>query len=270
VAAVVDEDSMIWVAETGFRVTRPLLYEGRGAFARAGVPFGQYLLDDVAEGRVGTAELFVFLNAWHIDTPTRQKLLRRTRDKLRIWCYAPGFLSDGQDDLESMRQLTGFRFRRMPEDTAPVTTPTAAGKRLGLEGELSVKERVAPLLSVADAAAREVLATYPDGSPAIAFRDDSDGAGASVFVGLPTLSPALLRGLARRAGVTPYTDDECIVYASGPLVVVHATCDGRVRLNRPRSAGDAPLRDVLTGEVLGTGPTADVDLRHGDTRILRW
>ena len=50
IAAVVDEDSMMWVAETGFRATRPLLYEGRAVFARAGVPFGQYLLDDVANG----------------------------------------------------------------------------------------------------------------------------------------------------------------------------------------------------------------------------
>jgi hypothetical protein len=269
VAAVVDEDSMMWVAETGFRVTRPLLYEGRGAFARAGTPFGQYLLDDVAEGRVDKAKLLVFLNAWNIDGPTREKLLQRTRNRLRVWCYAPSFLGD-PNDLEDMHQLTRFRFRRMPEGTAAVTVPTAAGRRLGLDGELAVKEPIAPLLAVADAAASEVLASYPDGSPAIALRDDSDGTGASVFIGVPTLSPALLRGLAKRAGITPYTDDECILYASGPLVVVHATCDGRVRLAKPPSTGDSPLRDVVTGEVLGNGPAVDVNLRLGDTRILRW
>lgn len=270
VAAVVDEDSMMWVAETGFRVTRPLLYEGRAAFARSGVPFGQYLLDDVANGRVDTAKVFVFLNAWHIGAATRQKLLEQTQHKLRLWCYAPGLLGDGDNDLESMRQLTGFTLRRLPEETKPVATPTEAGKRLGLVGQLSVKDPVTPLFAVADAAPDEVLATYPDGSAAIALRDDNGGTGASVFVGIPNLSPALLRGLAKHAGITAYTDDDCILYANGPLVVVHATRDGQVRLKRPQSAGDVPLRDVLTGEVVGAGPVVNLNLHLGDTRILRW
>lgn len=270
IAAVVDEDSMMWVAETGFRVTRPLLYEGRGVFARAGVPFGQYLLDDVAGGRVDRAGVFVFLNAWHVDAATRQKLLAQTRNKLRVWCYAPGFLGSGQDDLDGMRQLTSFSFRRMPEDTAPVATPTEAGRQLGLDDELSVKNPVAPLFAVADAGPDEVLATYPDGSPAIAIRKDAGGAGASVFVGVPNPSAPLLRGLAKRAGIVPYTEDECVLYANGPLVVVHATHDGPVRLVRPQSAGDTPLHNVLTGEVVGAGPAVDLELRLGDTRILRW
>jgi beta-galactosidase len=270
IAAVVDEDSMMWVAETGFRATRPLLYEGRAVFARSGVPFGQYLLDDVVSGQVDTADVFVFLNPWHLDAATRQKLLQHTRNKLRIWCYAPGLLGSDNENLESMRQLTGFAFRRLPDDTAPVATPTAAGKRLGLDGELSVKNPVAPLFAVADTTPGEVLATYPDGSPAIAIRHDSDGTGASVFVGIPNLSPALLRGLAKQVGVPPYTEDECVLYANGPLVVVHATRNGKIRLNRPQSVGEAPLRDVLTGHVLGDGPTVELDLRLGDTRILQW
>ncbi len=269
VAAVVDEDSMMWVAETGFRVTRPLMYEGRAAFARSGVPFGQYLLDDVAAGRVDSADVFVFLNAWQIDVPARQRLLQQTSDKLRVWCYAPGLLG-GNGDLKGMHDLTGFMFRRMPDDTAPMATPTAAGQRLGLDGELSVKDPVVPLFAVDDAAPDEVLATYADGSPAIAIRNDADRRGASVFVGIPNLTPDLLRGLAKRAGVVAYTDNECVLYTNGPFVVVHATRDGNIRLNRPPLADETPLRDVLTGEILGPGPTVDLELRLGDTRILRW
>ena len=269
-AAVVDEDSMMWVAETGHRVTRPLLYEGRAVFARTGVPFGQYLFDDVVNGQVDTARVFVFLNAWNVGTATRQKLLQSTRDKVRVWCYAPGLLGNGDDSLEGMGQLTGFALRQMPKDTPPVATPTAAGKRLGFEDELSIKDPVAPLFAVTDASSDEILATYPDGSPAIAFREDATGNGASVFVGVPNLSPTLLRGLAKKAGLAPYTDDECILYANGPLVVIHATRNGKIRLNRPMFADDGPVRDVLTGKVLGTGPTVDLHLRLGDTRILRW
>ena len=158
----------------------------------------------------------------------------------------------------------------MPDDVRPVAAPTEAGKRLGLEGELTVKDPVAPLLTVTDAWPAEILATYTDGSPAIAIRHDPDGIGASVFVGVPNLSPAFLRGLAKQAGLTPYTEDECILYANGPLVVIHATRNGKVRLNRPQSAGEAALQDVLTGQVLGNSPTVELNLQLGDTRILRW
>ena len=270
VAAVVDEDSMMWVAETGHRVTRPLLYEGRAIFGRSGVPFGQYLLDDVANGRVDKAEVMVFLNAWHIDATSRAKLLKETEGKMRVWCYAPGFLGSGQKGLAGMEHLTGFRFCRLPDDTAAVATPTPVGKQFGLEGELSVKDPVAPLFAVDDASPDEILATYPDGSVAIAIRKDADGRGGSVFVGVPNLSPSFLRGLAKRAGIIPYTNDECVLFANGPLVVVHATRDGTICLNRPQAAGDAPLRNVLTGEVLGGGPTVELNLHFGDTRILRW
>ena len=270
VAAVVDEDSMMWVAETGHRVTRPLLYEGRAVFARAGVPFGQYLLDDVVNGRVDTAGVKVFLNAWHIDEATRTKLLKQTEDKLRVWCYAPGFLGGEPGDLSGVQQLTGFQLYRLRDELPPIATPTAAGKMLGLEDELSVKDPIAPLFAVSDAAPAEVLATYRDGSVAVAIREDADGTGASVFVGVPNLSPTFLRGLAKRAGISPCTNSECILYANGPLVVIHATRNGTVRLNRPPSVGERPLRDVLTGEVVGDGPSVELKLRFGDTRILRW
>ena len=135
VAAVVDEDAMMWVAETGHRVTRPLMYEGRAAFARSGVPFGQYLLDDVTAGCVDSADLFVFLNTWHLDEWAREKVLAATKDKVRVWCYAPGLLGSETSGLEGMHGLTGFHFRRIPEGTAPVAAPTELGKSLGL-GEL--------------------------------------------------------------------------------------------------------------------------------------
>jgi beta-galactosidase len=51
VAAVVDEWSMLRVAAGGTLVTRPGVYEVRAPLGRMGTPYGQYLLDDVLEGR---------------------------------------------------------------------------------------------------------------------------------------------------------------------------------------------------------------------------
>ena len=113
VAAVVDEESMMWVAETGHRVTRPLLYEVRGVFARSGAPFGQYLFDDVVGGRVDTAQVLVFLNAWHLDSPTRQKLLQQTRGKTRVFCYAPASFPAAANSM-GCDNSRAFLFGRCP------------------------------------------------------------------------------------------------------------------------------------------------------------
>ncbi len=68
VAAVIDEASMIRVAAGGTVVTRPGVYEVRRPLGRMGAPYGQYLQDDVAAGRV-RAKMYVFLNAWCLLPP---------------------------------------------------------------------------------------------------------------------------------------------------------------------------------------------------------
>ena len=95
VAAVIDEASMIRVAAGGSAVTLPLIYEVRRSLGRMGTPYGQYLQDDVAAGRVH-AKMYVFLTAWRLPPAQRQQLLDATRGKLRIWCYAPASKRDTQ------------------------------------------------------------------------------------------------------------------------------------------------------------------------------
>ncbi len=76
VAAVIDPQSMIRVAAGGHVVTMPGVYEARRPLGRMGAPYGQYLQDDVAAGRV-RAKMYVFLTAWCLSPAERQQLLRR-------------------------------------------------------------------------------------------------------------------------------------------------------------------------------------------------
>jgi len=261
VASVIDEQSMIRVAAGGQVATIPGVYEARRPLGRMGAPYGQYLLDDVAAGRV-RAKMYVFLTAWSLSPVQRQKLLSATRGSLRIWCYAPGYLENRGVSLDAMRELTGFRMKKVSPAKA-WAEPTAAGKRLGLVHGFGVGQGVEPLFAAADATPEETLATYADGSAAVALRNGADGA--SLFVGPPGLTSELLRLAARRAGVHLYAQTDCNIYASGPYLVVHAAQDGPLELD----VGDsAAVRDILTGQIVGHGPKLTLRLSKGDTQVL--
>ncbi len=262
VAAVIDEFSMLETSANAWPVTERIIYQVRRPLARMGAPYGQYLLDDVLKGRVHP-KLFVFLNAWQLSEKQRQALRRETRGTCRIWCYAPGYHAGNQSSLEAMRELTGFRLETV---AAPRTwaTPTESGKQLGLQTPFGIESAVLPLFAATDVSPEETLATYPDGSAAIALRRLSDGW--SLFVGAPGLSSELLRVAAKKAGVHLYTETDCNVYANGPIVGLHAAQDGPIRLDAGRKSA---IYDALSGKLLGNGPEISLPMNRGDTRVLR-
>jgi beta-galactosidase len=261
VAAVLDETSMMRVAAGGTVVTRPGTYEVRRPLGRMGAPYGQYLQDDVIAGRV-PAKVYVFLNAWCLTPGQRERLLAATRASTRIWCYAPGYQEPGGTSLEAMRELTGFRLAKVNPAKA-MAAPTAVGRKLGLHQALGEDVLVKPLFAAADATAEETLATYSDGSAAVALRRTADGL--SLFVGPPGLTSELLRLAARKSGVHLFTEHDCNVYANGPYLVLHASQDGPLEVDA-RAPG--AIRDLLSGEAVGQGPKITLELKKGDTRML--
>ena len=263
VAAVIDERAMLRVAAGGVLVTRPGIYEVRAPLGRMGAPYGQYLIDDVMDGRV-SAKLYVLLNAWSLSGAERAKLLKATRGAARLWCYAPGWFEDNRGSLDAMRALTGFQLKRVTPVTA-MATPTDAGKKLGMQTAFGVTKVPQPLFAAADAAGGEVLATFPDGSAAVAMRRTADGL--SIFVGVPGLTSELLRVVARAAGVHLFTDTDCNVYANGGFVALHASQDGPLVIDVGQAES---VRDVLSGDKAGVGPKFTLPLKRGQTRILSY
>jgi len=261
VAAVVDERSLCRVAFDGHRVARPGVYEARRPLGRMGAPYGQYLLDDVAAGRV-RARMFVFLDAWCLTPQERRQILEATRGSLALWCYAPGYQEPDRISPGGMEELTGFRLEPV-SPAAAWSKPTDAGKALGLTEAFGVKAPIAPLFAAADAAPGETLAAYPNGSAAVVLRQRKGGW--SLFVGPPGLTPDLLRLAARKAGVHLYAETNCNVYANGRFVAVHAAEDGPLNLD---VGCRGTVKDVLTGATVGEGPRLRLPLKRGDTRVL--
>jgi hypothetical protein len=261
VAAVIDEASMIRVAAGGREVTGPDVYQVREPLGRMGSPYGQYLLDDVAAGRV-SAKMYVFLTAWALVPEQREQLLAKTRGSLRVWCYAPGYHDGYRTSVEAMRQLTGFQLKRVSGITARAEL-SETGKKLGLSVGFGANKPVQPLFAAADAKPEETLARYADGSAAVALRKTADGW--SLFVGPPGLSSELLRLAAKKAGVHLFTQADCNTYANGPYLVLHASQDGPMEIDTGKPG---VIRDVLSGKVIGQGPKLSLPLKKGDTWVL--
>jgi hypothetical protein len=262
VAAVIDEQSMLRVAGGGQIVTVPGVYEVRRALGRMGAPYGQYLQDDVLAGRV-PAKMYVLLTSWVLSPQQRRAFAAATRGGLRVWCYAPGYHEDNGTSLDAMQELTGFKLRAVSGQVA-WGEPTGLAKQLGFVEGFGVKQPVTPLFAAADATPDETLATWPDGSAAVALRETADGW--SLFVGPPGLTSHLLRLAARKAGVHLFAQQDCNVYSSGPHLVLHAAQDGPLDIDTGRRD---EILDLLTGQRLGQGPNATVPLKRGDTRIFR-
>lgn len=261
IAAVIDEESMVRLTAGSHVVARPAVYEARTPLGRCGAPYGQYLQDDVAAGKVD-ARLYVMLSAWCLDAGQRAKLRQALMGKARVWCWAPGWQDGARTSLAAMAELTGFTLA--PTTAKALATPTEAGRRLGLTRPLGVDRAITPLFAATDVKPDETLATWPDGTAAIALRRLPDGL--SVFVGAPGLTSELLRAVGKLAGVHFYTQTDANIYANGPFVAVHTCADGPLELDL---GGAGPVTDALSGAVVGPAARVTLNLGKAQTRILR-
>lgn len=263
IAMILGEDSMVHLTGGSSAMARPLIYEARAAFGRSGAPYGQYMFRDATAGNV-PAKLQVFIAAWSLTQEQRRELRsNRPAGATCVWCYAPGYLLADRADVMTMSEVSGFKHKILDLDTA-VATPTDAGKALGLDAPWGQEAPIRPLFTVAPEDGDQILATYSDGSPAVVLRPGENGS--EVFSGVPAWTSSLVRALARIAGVHLYATTDANVWAAEGYLSVHTMSDGPLRLN---TGTTAPVTDALTGTPLGKGPDISLNVKAGETRILK-
>ena len=263
IAAIVDEDSMCHLPGGSEPVANELVYNSRAALGRAGAPYGQYLLDDALSGAIA-AKLQIFISAWALSPERRAALAAgRTPGATRVWCYAPGYLFPDRADVAGIKDLTGFEAALASVPTAEVT-PTEAGRKLGLTVSWGPKVPIRPLFRVT-ATADETLATFADGSAAVALHRSD--AGNDVFVGVPKLTPELVRALAKLAGVHLFTEGNATIWAAEGYISLQAHESGPLVIDTGKSG---TVTDALDGKALGEGSKVTLNLKKGETRVLKY
>jgi len=163
-----------------------------------------------------------------------------------------------------MSEVTGFTHRAITLDSLQVT-PTAAVHEMGLTNSWGSPKQTIQTFFTIEASSTETLAVFTDGSPAVAFRRNRRGL--DIFVGVPALTPELVRAFAQTAEVHLFTAVNVAVWAVEGCLSTQAHATGRLAIQTGRSR---TVVDALTGAELGRGPSLTLPMEAGDMRLLRY
>jgi len=260
VAALCDEESILNLERKrgGNVPSRGCMAVARTSLAKAGVSFGQYVLED-ALAKPLEAKVEFHLSTWKPrDVAALVRQVRARPDVTRVWCWAPP------------AEATGFVLKPIAGTKATVKA-TAAGRAAGLAESWSAetKNPIAPLYAAADAKADEIWATWPDGSAAVAVRKNPGGRGFSVFCGIPWMQQSFVSAVCRLGGVHQHLPSDrvgkAVLWAGNGFLTVQSHERATFAVDTGFAGG---VRDALTGALLSQGPRAELTFEPGDVRIL--
>ena len=248
---------------------RELIYYQLMNLAMAGIPWRCVLLSDLLKHEeLQNYGAYLFLNLFQLDDAAarflREKIL--TGGRLAAFVGPVGLLSPEGLTPRNAAELFGRPFRLVAEplDMRAEGTdawPPVAGLRWGTtDGKLHGFQ----LLPENSAPEEEVVGKLLSGQDAALYQRRGD---CQLFwSAAPGLKPALLRELARRAGIPVISESNDGIYAGCGFIGIHAHSDGDKNL---RLIGTGAPREILSGIAWPAG-TAEITLRmrKGETRIF--
>lgn len=262
VALIVDEDSPAYAA-CASALSSPLVYEMRSQYFRMGVPFGIYLLSDLAAGKVPPMKVYYFANCYHLDAQQRKAVLQATRGKTAVWFYGGGFLADTADDAH-MSQVIGLQLKRTaPESGKVVPEKSPAGLAAGVSESFGRDTVLDPLWVVAEPGA-EVIGRYASGGVAAAAKQTSEGL--RVYIGALHCPAKLLRNILTASGVHVYADSDDVVLTDDRFFSLSATSAGKKRVVFPKVC---TVVEALDGKSVAQDvKELEMEMALGETRMF--
>ncbi len=192
------------------------LSKQRGGLARMGAPYDVYSMCDISNVNMDKYKLVIFLDAFEMNTPLRTFAEQlKISGKTVLWIYAPDYISGG---LSAMQNITDINIVQLIGDENCVETH---------EGKLAYDDLPQPRFFIEDNDVMP-LGVYPNTEKvAIGMKRFSDYT--SIYSAVGNLSGAVLRNIARLAGVHVYSDDDdACVYVNNKIIGVYALNDTTV------------------------------------------
>jgi hypothetical protein len=283
IGVFVDPESFYWMRSTAANAALDL--NQVATMPQSGAPWDFLLLSDIGDNRVPDYRLYVFLNAFYVDKPLReaiQKKLRRN-NATALFVYAPGYFGPDGPSLENMQALTGIKIAKddgegkpqlLLDDKSPLLVPDFLSKsairnpQSAISSPLLVgaeKLTISPIFYAPDPDARIVGRLVDGARPGLVVKT-MDG-WTSIYSGAMTLPPALMRAIAREAGVHIWLETDDALYTDGQFVGLHAATDGEKRLVFP---SPCEVFDAFTGKPLpASGNVVILNLKRAETALVQ-
>jgi hypothetical protein len=274
VAVVVDDESFFYESLRNDVNRAGVFYQRVFGLARFGAPHDMLLLDDFLDEKITTQryKMVFFLNAWRLDARRRALLQERLRGSgaTAVFVYGAGYLNDAPA-LENMTELTGIAFEKsdypwpmrmhVTDFTHPITRDLPQDLFWGTDSSLG------PVFHAADPTARtlgQVVTAMGRCKPGFVLKE-RDGWNA-VWLASPGVPAAVLRGIARFAGVHLFSEAGDVLHASSSLLNVHSMAGGRRRFTLPHPV--AVVRDLYDDRILARDAAEFEDtLEPGGSRL---
>ncbi len=88
----------------------------------------------------------------------------------------------------------------------------------------------------------------------------------SVYSSAPGISAPVLRGLAKRAGINIYVQEDAVVYAGASILSVTVDEPGTRQIHLPRSC---TIKDAMTGQLIENQTTTfEQDFTERESRLF--
>ncbi len=238
------------------------------------------------DGKLPPYKLYVFLNAFHLNNQRRaalKQVLRRD-GRTALWLYAPGLLNrdtqggEGDPDYsEQMTDLTGLKFSKPTGAWSPMMHVTNFAHPItqGLPQDWfwGSTNPIGPMFHLEDPEATvlgQIVYVLGRNKPGFGIKtfngDDPRAAYTSVYMASPDIPAAVLRGVARNAGVHLYNEDGDVLYATPHLLSVHSVSGGLRHFKLPNTA--EVVYDLFAEKVLARNVDAfDVMLPPASTAL---
>ena len=268
VGVFVDPESFYWMRST--EANAALVMDQLVTLPQSGAPVDFCLLSDIADARMPDYKLYVFLNAFRVDDARREAIIRKLKrnQATALFVYAPGYFGSGGASLENMRALTGIRIAKDDSEGKPqvlLDAKTALAQGLSASEPAGAKElTVAPIFYADDPDVLVVGRLV--GSQRAGLVVKPMGGWTSVYSAAITLPPALVRRIARQAGVHVWLETDDALYTDGRFLGIHAAADGTKCVRLPF---DCQVVDAMNGKRLTVqGQTASLAMKKAETALL--
>jgi hypothetical protein len=282
VAVFVDQESNYHVAIESC-VNECLVKNQAEALGRMGAPWDCYVADDLDHPDLPDGyKLYIFLNLFKPSEKIQNQIRRlREQGKSLFFLYAPGYIADNGFSQMAMQSLTGLPLVRLDaadsmtgktgsENAVPGQSAVQIRADLsGREQTYGFTEAVAPLFTLAadDIDGIEVLGQYADhAQPALALKQR--GSAYDAWSGAGPVPGAILRELARQAGVFIYSETDDPTWANRSLFGLYAHKGGQRTVRFPE---DVVLQDVYQAGAMipSVGKTVVLDCQDDEMRLFR-
>ena len=268
IAVFVDEETPYYV-KPGMELLYPLVFlQDKLGLPRVGAPVDFYLHNDLSRPDMREYKVNIFLDTIYLTGAERGAIKARVckENKVVVWMYAPGLISETGLSAENMRALTGIRlnYRRVTHSfhtmcnhvyltdfRHPITKGLTEGTFFGSDAPIS------PVVFSEDPDALTLGRLIPHMGipeaigefPAFVVKKFADWT--SVFIGVPNVPSSILRNIARLAGCHIYNDQDTVIDANSHFLSIHTAAGGpqTMRLLQKSDVYDAYTEELIARNV---------------------